>query len=79
MKPRKRSFTISGHRTSVSLEPPFWQALRDIAELEAISIAGLVARIDQQRGPTNLSSAIRLYILAHYQAAAEIVGKSTLT
>ncbi len=75
MKPQKRSFTIAGHKTSVSLEPPFWDALNDIAENEKITAARLVARIDRARegkdgSETNLSSAIRLFILAHYRGRA---------
>jgi predicted DNA-binding ribbon-helix-helix protein len=70
-RPRKRSFTIAGHRTSISLEEPFWEALRDIASFEGISLAQLVARIDTMRAASGLSGAIRVYVLAHFQAAAE--------
>jgi predicted DNA-binding ribbon-helix-helix protein len=70
MKPEKRSFNIAGHRTSISLEAPFWQALRDLAASEQISTAQLVARIDSARAATNLSSAVRVHILEHYRAAA---------
>lgn len=66
----KRSVMIAGHRTSVSLEQPFWEALREIAEARGSSIAGLVAEIDAQRDDSNLSSAIRLFVLAHYRRAA---------
>ena len=77
MKPEKRSFTIAGHKTSVSLEAPFWDALNEIAAHENITPARLVARIDRQRegkddGGTNLSSAIRLYVLAYYRARAAV-------
>ena len=58
----KRSVRISGHPTSVSLEAPFWQALRDIAALRQISINALLSTIDAERGG-NLSSAIRLFVL----------------
>lgn len=73
MRPKKRSLTIRGHRTSVSLEDPFWQALRDIAEARNVPINQLTAEIDAERGTdSGLASAIRLYILQHYrQAAAE--------
>jgi predicted DNA-binding ribbon-helix-helix protein len=67
MKPEKRSFTIAGHRTSISLEAPFWNALRDIAAEASLSMAQLVAQIDTARGRTNLSSAVRVHILDHYQ------------
>lgn len=60
---KKRSLVIAGHRTSVSVEEPFWQALQGIAARENISVAALVARIDDARRHTNLSSAIRLHVL----------------
>ncbi|MGV6873347.1 ribbon-helix-helix domain-containing protein [Pseudochelatococcus sp. B33] len=66
----KRSVMIAGHRTSVSLEQPFWDALREIAEARGSSIAGLIAEIDARRGDSNLSSAIRLFVLAHFRRAA---------
>lgn len=62
----KRSMKISGHRTSISLEDPFWQALRDIALDRNISLSALVAEIDGARDG-NLSSAIRVYVLNHYR------------
>lgn len=59
----KRSLTIAGHRTSLSLEPEFWQALNIAAKQQSKSLAGLVAEIDRNRGERNLSSAIRVWIL----------------
>jgi predicted DNA-binding ribbon-helix-helix protein len=60
----KRSITIAGHRTSVSMEAEFWQALGDIAAARDMSLAAVIAEIDRKRAAgTNLSSAIRLYIL----------------
>ncbi len=60
----KRSLTVAGHRTSISLEEPFWQALRDIAAAEGESLAGLVARIDRERPRSlNLSAAARVFAL----------------
>ena len=59
---KKRSVDIAGHRTSVSMEAPFWDALRDIAARRNISINELVVTIDKQRDG-NLSSAIRVYVL----------------
>lgn len=73
---RKRSLVIAGHSTSVSLEAPFWEALRAIAALEGRSVAALVGEIDQGRGPLNLSSALRLHALAHYRQLAEARAKS---
>jgi predicted DNA-binding ribbon-helix-helix protein len=73
---RKRSITIAGHRTSISLEEPFWEALCAYAAKDGTSLAELVSEIDKRRGknPTapgeaaapaeiNLSAAIRLYVL----------------
>jgi len=67
---RKRSISIAGHATSVSLEDPFWDALRDIASVRGCSVADLVRRVDAARtagaggdGPVNLSSALRVFVL----------------
>ena len=61
---RKRSVTIDGHRTSVSLEDAFWAELSAIAEQRGLSLNALVAEIDHaRRSPGNLSSALRLYVL----------------
>ncbi len=59
----KRSVSIAGHRTSISLEEPFWEVLREIAEREKLSIQALIGRIDAERGEQNLSSAIRVFVL----------------
>jgi predicted DNA-binding ribbon-helix-helix protein len=68
-RPRKHSLTLHGHRTSVSLEDPFWQAFREIAEAEGKGINTLAAEIDDARGTdAGLASAIRLYVLAHYRS-----------
>ena len=60
----KRSLTIAGHRTSLSLEPEFWDALQGEAAKRKQSVAALVSEIDQSRGERNLSSAIRVWLLA---------------
>jgi predicted DNA-binding ribbon-helix-helix protein len=60
----KRSLTIAGHRTSLSLEPEFWEALRKAAAVRGVTPAALVSEIDQTRGSRNLSSAVRVWILA---------------
>ena len=57
----KRSVTIQGHRTSFSLEPVFWSALRDAAAEEGKALSALVAEIDEAR-TTNLSSALRVWL-----------------
>jgi predicted DNA-binding ribbon-helix-helix protein len=59
----KRSLSIAGHRTSVSLEEPFWAELRTLAAARGVSLAGLVGEIDSNRGEANLSSAIRVHVL----------------
>jgi len=67
-RPVKRSLTLRGHRTSVSLEEEFWQAFRDIAESEGKPINVLAAEIDEARGvDSGLASAIRVFVLRHYQ------------
>lgn len=67
---RKRSLSIAGHRTSVSLEDPFWEALKEIAAAEGLTVAALIAAVDDRRGGVNLSSALRLHVLAHYRERA---------
>jgi predicted DNA-binding ribbon-helix-helix protein len=68
---RKRSITIDGHRTSVSLEDEFWQELAAIAGQRDMSLNALVTEIDRQRAgaqaPDNLSSALRVHVLKHAQ------------
>ncbi len=66
----KHSVVLSGHRTSVSLESIFWNALREIAETRGQSVNRLVESIDSGR-TTNLSSAIRVYVLQSYQSATQ--------
>ena len=63
---RKRSLTIAGHRTSVSLEAPFWDALGGLARDRGVSVQALVAEIDRGRDGSNLSSAIRVHVLRHF-------------
>jgi predicted DNA-binding ribbon-helix-helix protein len=58
----KRSLTIAGHRTSLSLEPEFWQALQECACAEKKTIASIVGELDRTRGTRNLSSAIRVWL-----------------
>ena len=59
----KRSVAVAGHRTSVSLEAPFWDALKDIAVIRGVSVQALIGEIDAGRGGANLSSAIRVFVL----------------
>jgi predicted DNA-binding ribbon-helix-helix protein len=61
---RKHSATLHGHRTSFSLEEPFWQELKTISESRQIALAQLIAEIDDGRSAgSNLSSALRVYVL----------------
>ena len=60
---KKRSITLKGHRTSISLEPQFWAALEHIAAARKTSLQKLVEAIDVNRQNTNLSSALRVYVL----------------
>ena len=62
-RPVKRSLTLRGHRTSVSLEDIFWDAFRRIAEADDKTINGLAADIDATRGDIGLASAIRIFVL----------------
>ena len=66
--PVKRSVEIAGHKTSISLEPLFWQLLKTAAQAESLPINALVARIDAERivsaTPPGLGSAIRLWLVA---------------
>lgn len=63
----KRSVVVAGHRTSISLEDPFWDALRIAADRRGASVPTLIAEIDRER-EVNLSSAIRVYLLAEARA-----------
>lgn len=63
----KRSLTIAGHRTSLSLEPEFWSALQLEASERSVPISTLVSEIDAARGDRNLSSAIRVWLLLKLQ------------
>jgi predicted DNA-binding ribbon-helix-helix protein len=64
----KRSMILAGHKTSVSLEDEFWEGLKDIAKTKRKTMSELVGGIDTNREHANLSSAIRLFVLNHYQA-----------
>lgn len=68
----KRSIVIAGHKTSVSLEDAFWKGLKDIALGRRMTLSDLVAAIDCERRHGNLSSAIRLFVLDHYQARTNV-------
>lgn len=65
--PRKRSLTVAGHRTSLSLEDDFWEALKLMAKAKGRSVADLIGEIDASRGARSLSSAVRSAILEHFR------------
>jgi predicted DNA-binding ribbon-helix-helix protein len=72
--PTKRSVTIAGHETSISLEPIFWQALEQAAQDEGLPVNALIARIDverldEPRGTPNLTSAIRQWLFLRERGA----------
>ncbi|MCW5680735.1 MAG: ribbon-helix-helix domain-containing protein [Xanthobacteraceae bacterium] len=64
----KRSIVIAGHKTSVSLEDAFWDALKQIAHERKVTLSDVVQEVDQKRKQGNLSSAIRLFVLDHFRA-----------
>jgi predicted DNA-binding ribbon-helix-helix protein len=67
----KHSIVIAGHRTSISLEEPFWRELKEIAARDGVSLAALVAQVDAGRGAANLSSALRVFVLERAIARRE--------
>lgn len=73
-RPVKRSFTIERHRTSISLEAEFWDALKDVARDRKVSLAQLVQEIDRDRGSSGLSGAVRVWLLLHFRAAVHKTG-----
>ena len=78
----KRSIIIGGHKTSVSLEDDFWNALKDIAYKRSETLSDLIASIDHNREFANLSSALRVFVLQHYKdqfARREIFDQREIT
>ena len=67
----KRSVVVSGHKTSISLEEPFWRALRELATARGLSVSALISSIARKRGQGNLSSALRVAVLEHFRAARQ--------
>lgn len=68
VKKLKRSVTLAGHRTSISLEAAFWTALADIAAEKQRPLARIIDEVDKREGrDQNLSSALRVFVLAHYR------------
>lgn len=77
--PVKRSVEIAGHKTSITLEPVFWDLLREAAQVQGVPINAVVARIDAARlnadEPTGLASAIRQYLVEWLRGGGEHEGK----
>ena len=71
-RPQKRSFSIQGHRTSISLEAAFWQALKDAASEDGMTLAALINKIDKERDGAGLSSAVRVWLLRRFQTRAGV-------
>jgi predicted DNA-binding ribbon-helix-helix protein len=69
-RPVKRSFSIKGHRTSISLEAEFWDALKVAAQEEHLALAALIDQIDRERGTCGLSSAVRIWLLRRHKSRA---------
>jgi len=63
---QKRSITVAGHRTSITLEQAFWDALKEIAAARELSVSALIGEIDG-KGAENLSSALRVFVLECYK------------
>jgi predicted DNA-binding ribbon-helix-helix protein len=70
----KRSIGIDGHKTSISLEDAFWQALKEIADARKTTLSNTVASIDIDRRQGNLSSCIRLFVLEYYRSRLNQAG-----
>ena len=67
----KRSVTLDGRKTSVTLEDEFWDALRAIAHRDQITVASLIGQVNQARNDSNLSSAVRVFVLKRSAAVAD--------
>jgi predicted DNA-binding ribbon-helix-helix protein len=68
-RPVKRSFSIAGHRTSISLEAAFWDAFRELCRADGVSMAAQLADLDRLRGSTaGLSGTVRVWVLQRYRA-----------
>jgi predicted DNA-binding ribbon-helix-helix protein len=65
---RKRSLTIAGHRTSIALEPEFWDSLEALAARRGLRLTALIEEIDRAREGPNLSSALRVAVLRDAEA-----------
>jgi predicted DNA-binding ribbon-helix-helix protein len=74
---RKRSLTIAGHRTSIALEPEFWDGLESLAQLRGIRMTELIEEIDRTRTSPNLSSALRVTVLREAPRLQSLVARGS--
>jgi predicted DNA-binding ribbon-helix-helix protein len=75
----KRSIVVAGHKTSVSLEDAYWKSLKEIASGRNMTLSSLVTAVDSERPQSNLSSAIRLFVLDFYRNQLADVEGATMT
>jgi predicted DNA-binding ribbon-helix-helix protein len=75
----KHSVVVSWHKTSVSLEEPFWQALREIATARGLTVRALISLVDEKREQGNLSSALHVFALEHFRAICQKETKACAT
>jgi predicted DNA-binding ribbon-helix-helix protein len=75
----KRSIVVAGHKTSVSLEDAYWKSLKEIASGRNMTLSSLVTAVDSERPQSNLSSAIRLFVLDFYRDQLAGVEGATMT
>ena len=68
---RQRSVKLSGHKTSIKLEEPFWQAIGEIAQARGCSISALIRSVAAKRVDGNLSSTVRVFVLERFRAAGQ--------
>lgn len=73
----KRSVVINDHKTSVSLEDAFWAELKLIARQNHVSLTDLITSIDRDRSDSNLSSALRVFVLMHHRSAHLRASRAT--
>jgi predicted DNA-binding ribbon-helix-helix protein len=67
----KHSVIVIGHKTSISLEKPFWDGVKGIASERDMTLSDLISKVENERTHGNLSSALRLFVLDHYKVLAE--------
>lgn len=72
----KRSIELNGHKICVSLEDNFWNGFQEIAATTGASLQELLRRIDAERGPANLSSAIRVFVFSYFRAQPQPTVKT---